>query len=316
MRILLPLLAAGLAASALSAPLPVTQERILEEAPAGRDWLLNGGNFKGEHYSPLQQINAGNVAEIGLDWVLDLPAPDGIAATAIVADGVIYLSGPFSVVFAIDAASGKMIWSHDPKVVIRDANDWTGRVNRGVAVWGDKVLVTVSDCRLLALDRSTGAESWSKLTCDPGQGYSITDAPRVGGGKVFVGNAGSESGYKNRGFVSAYDAQTGEFAWRFYIVPSDRPEENDTAALKMAAKTWSGEAWKKYGGGGSAWNEMTYDPASGLLYFGTAGAMPYLHRIRSPEGGDNLFTSSVVASLAVSPDSRRFPASRNSFDQA
>ena len=295
MRIVISLLASGLAASVLAGTPPVTQERILAEAPTGQNWFLNGGNFRGQHFSPLEQINENNVSGLGLDWALELPAPNGIAATPIVVDGVIYLSGPFSIVFAIDAASGKLLWSHDPKAVISNANDWTARVNRGVAVWEDKVLVTVSDCRLLALDRLTGAEVWSTMTCDPDQGYSITDAPRVGGGKVFVGNAGSESDYKNRGYVSAWDADSGAFAWRFFIVPSDVAEENDTPALKMAAKTWSGDTWKKFGGGGSAWNEMTYDPQSGLLYFGTAGAKPYLHHLRSPGGGDNLFTSSVVA---------------------
>lgn len=276
-------------------PQPVTQDRALREAAEGANWLLNGGNFRGEHFSPLREINSENAEKLGLDWSTDLPAPDGIAAIPLVADGVIYLSAPFSIIFAIDAASGRMLWTHDPGAVVTDANDWTARVNRGVALWGDYVLITVSDCRLIALDRVSGETAWSQRTCDPEQGYSITDAPRVGGGRVFVGNAGSESGYKNRGFVSAYDAEDGRFLWRFYTVPSDRPEQNTTAAMKMAAATWSTEALQKYGGGGSAWNEMTYDPDSGLLYFGTAGTMPYVHEIRNPEGGDNLFTSSVVA---------------------
>jgi quinohemoprotein ethanol dehydrogenase len=125
-------------------------------------------------------------------------------------NGVIYLSGPFSIIFAVEAVSGRMLWTFNPKVVIRDANDWTARVNRGVAVWENKVLVTVSDCRLIALDRKTGTEIWSKLTCDPESGYSITDAPHIGGGKVFVGNAGSESHFRNRGFLSAYNIDDGQ----------------------------------------------------------------------------------------------------------
>ena len=136
---------------------------------------------------------------------------------------------------------------------------------------------------------------WTVQTCDPKQGYGISDSPYVGGGKVYVGNNGSESGHKNRGYVSAYSPDSGELLWRFYTVPSDDPEKNDTPAMKMAAATWSGDALEKYGGGGSAWNEMTYDPETGLLFFGTGGALPYVYEYRSPEGGDNLFTSSVIA---------------------
>ena len=258
-------------------------------------WPLNGGDHRGRHYSPLDEIHAGNVAGLGLDWSLDLPAPNGIAATPIVVDGTIYLSGPFSVTWAIDAASGRVLWTYDPEVVISAANNWTSRVNRGVAVWQDRVLVTVSDCRLVALDRASGRELWTRQTCDPAAHYSISDGPRVGGGRVYVGNAGSENGPGNRGYVSAYDASTGEFLWRFYTVPSADPAENSTPAMKMAYETWSGDALEKHGGGGSAWNEMTWDPDTDLLYFGTAGAQPYLYDERSPGGGDNLFTSSVLA---------------------
>jgi len=295
-----PLLYAGLLPGlTLAAPVlavaPVDEHRILTESPAGENWFLAGGNFRGEHFSPLTMVNDHNVAGLGLDWYTDLPSPNGIAATPLVVDGVIYLSGAFSLVFAIDAATGHILWTFDPKVQINASNNWTGRVNRGVAAWGDKILVSVSDCRLIGLDRATGLEQWSQLTCDPDMGYSITDAPHVGGGKVFVGNAGSEKGDRNRGYVSAYDVTSGKFLWRFYIVPSHVAAENTSPAMKRAFETWSGDALEKFGGGGSNWNEMTYDPESGLLYFGTAGALPYLYEKRSPGGGDNLFTSSVVA---------------------
>lgn len=277
----------------------VTQSRVLRESANGANWFLNAGNFRGEHFSPLTQINAANVENLGLAWFLDLPAPDGIAATPIVVDGTIYLSGPQSIVFAVDAANGAIIWTYDPEIHKKFAKDpylsWRGRSNRGVAVWNGKVFVGVADCRLIALDAGSGRPIWSTTTCEPEQGYSISDAPHVGGGKVFVGNAGSESEEKNRGYVSAYDADGGALLWRFYTVPSDEPEQNVSPAMKLAFPTWSGDALQEFGGGGSAWNEMTYDPESNLLFFGTAGALPYLYKNRNPVGGDNLFTSSVLA---------------------
>ena len=277
----------------------VSNQRVLKESATGGNWFLKGGNFRGEHFSTLSQVNDENVADLELAWTTDLPIPDGISATPIVVDGVIYLSGAFSIVYAIDADDGRVIWSFDPGVRQAFADDpgmsWPARVNRGVAVWGGMVLATTADCRLIGIDAATGAEKWSQQTCEPKLGYAITDSPYVGGGKVFVGNAGSESREKNRGYVSAYNVQNGEMLWRFYTVPSDKPEENTSAAMKLAAATWSGDALEKFGGGGSNWNEMTYDPEANLLYFGTAGALPYLHHKRSPDGGDNLFTSSILA---------------------
>lgn len=277
----------------------VTQERVLKEAAAGESWFLKGGNFQGQHYSPLSQINVGNVDDLGLAWSTELPIPDGIAGTPIVVDGVLFISGAHSLVYALDAETGRILWHYDPEVrrSISEQSflSWIARASRGLAVWDGRVFVATADCRLIALDAASGSEEWTKQTCDNDLGFFITDSPYVGGGKVFLGNGGSESQEKGRGYVSAYDAATGELEWRFYIVPSDKPEENDTPALKMAAGTWSGDALEKYGGGGHSWNEMTYDPASNQLFFGTSGAYPYQYAERSPAGGSNLFLSSVVA---------------------
>lgn len=277
----------------------VTNERVLAESASGENWFLKGGSFGGEHYSPLSQINENNVDGLGLMWAADLPIPDGISTTPIVIDGVIYLSGAYSVVFAIDASDGEVLWTYDPDVRSAFADkpnlSWISRVNRGVAVWDGHVFATTSDCRLISLDAATGKRQWTKQTCDNDQGYSVSDSPYVGGGRVFVGNAGSESEKNNRGYISAYDADDGNLDWRFFIVPSHKPEENDTPALKMAAKTWTGDVLEKNGGGGNSWNEMTYDPISNQLFFGTSGSHKYMYQERSPGGGDNLFLSSIVA---------------------
>lgn len=287
------------ASSLASAAGLVNDDRVLDEESTGNNWLISGGNFRGDHFSPLDSVNESNVAELGLSWSTDIPIPDGIAGTPLVVDGVIYLSTAYSHVYAISAKTGDILWTHRPMVEEALTNDpslsWIARGNRGAAVWDGSVYVATADCRLVSLDASNGKERWTKKTCDPDLGYAISDAPHVGGGKVFVGNAGSESGEKNRGYVSAYDADSGEMIWRFHVVPSSNSEENTSDAMKMAAATWDGDALEKFGGGGSNWNEMTYDASSDMLFFGTGGALPYMHHERSPKGLDNLFTSSVVA---------------------
>lgn len=277
----------------------VTNERVLAESGSGENWFLKGGNFNGSHYSPLSRINEENIGQLSLAWAMDLPIPDGTPTTPIVVDGVIYIGGAYSKVVAVDASDGSLLWTYEPDFSEIFAESpwlsWLSRANRGVAVWDGHVYVATADCRLVALDAKTGNQQWDKQTCEVANGYSISDSPYVGGDKVFVGNAGSESEENNRGYISAYDARTGDLVWRFFIVPSHIPEENDTPALKMAAKTWTGDTLEKVGGGGNSWNEMTYDPVSNQLFFGTAGSNRYDYATRSPDGGDNLFLSSIVA---------------------
>ncbi|MDH5344362.1 MAG: PQQ-dependent dehydrogenase, methanol/ethanol family [Gammaproteobacteria bacterium] len=292
-------LVCAVAAASAGGQARMTDERVLEESASGENWFLKGGSFRGEHYSPLGQVDDDNVGDLGLAWAADIDIPDGIATTPIVVDGVVYIGGAYSIVYAVDAATGKVLWRHDPEVLKSIGNlpnySWRARASRGIAVWDGKVYLTTADCKLTALDAATGRPVWSKVTCDTSLYYSISDSPYVGGGKVFVGTSGSETPMKTRGYMSAYDAASGDLVWRFYVVPSDNPAENDTPALKMAAKTWSVETLAKYGGGGHPWNEMTYDPVSNQLFFGTSGAYPYRHDERAPEGGDNLFLSSIVA---------------------
>lgn len=277
----------------------VTNERVLAEAANGENWFLKGGSFHGDHYSPLDQVNEETVGNLGLAWSTELPIPDGTPTTPIVVDGVIYLGGAYSRVVAIDAGTGEIRWTYDADMqsafVKRPRLSWISRANRGVAVWDGSVYATTADCRLIAIDAASGQHRWTKSVCDNDQGYSISDSPYVGGGKIYVGNAGSESEEYNRGYVAAYDPASGDEIWRFYITPSHIPEENDTPALRMAAKTWSGDTLETVGGGGNAWNEMTYDPDSNQLFFGTSGSARYDYPTRSPDGGDNLFLSSIVA---------------------
>ena len=277
----------------------VTNERVLSESASGENWFLKGGNFHGQHYSPLDQVNQDTVDQLSLAWSMDLPIPDGTPTTPIVVDGVIYIGGAYSKVVAVDAENGELLWSFAPDLsqafVETPWLSWISRANRGVAVWDGSVYLTTADCRLIALDAKNGQRRWEKQTCSVKDGYSISDSPYVGGGKVFLGNAGSESEENSRGYITAYDAKNGEQVWRFYITPSHIPEENDTPALKMAAKTWSGDTLATVGGGGHAWNEMTYDPESNQLFFGTSGNARYSYASRSPDGGDNLFLSSIVA---------------------
>lgn len=267
---------------------------LARKAEAQGEWLLYGRTFNDQRFSPLDKVNDKSVKGLGLAWVADVPSADGLAATPIVDDGVIYLSGAFANVFAYDAASGKVLWHFDPKIRLDMgfSNSWSGRINRGVAKWADKIYVGAGDCRLFAIDAASGEEVWEATTCDPLVGYGITGAPRVANGKVFIGNLGSDTA--TRGYVSAYNAETGALEWRFYTTPGDPKKGFENAAMEMAAKTWTGQGWWN-GAGGNVWNAIAYDPELNQLYLGTAASEPKDPSERSPDGGDNLFTNSIVA---------------------
>lgn len=262
------------------------------------DWITHGRNYGETRFSPLNQINAGNIKQLGLAWSFDTETTRGLEATPIVVGGVLYTTGSWSIVFAVDARTGKQLWKWDPQVPRTFGQKaCCDVVNRGVAVYKGKVYVGTLDGRLAALDAETGKLIWQVVTVDQTLPYTVTGAPRVVKGKVLIGNGGAEMGV--RGYISAYDAENGKMAWRFYTVPGDPSKPFESPAMERAAKTWSGEWWK-IGGGGTVWDSMAYDPELDLLYIGTGNGSPWNREIRSRGTGDNLYLSSIVA---LKPDS-------------
>jgi PQQ-dependent dehydrogenase (methanol/ethanol family) len=257
------------------------------------NWLSHGRTYDEQRFSPLTEINAGNVDRLGLTWFYDFPTNRGMEATPLAIDGVLYVSGSWSMVYAFDAVSGELLWQYNPEVSKAKAlHACCDVVNRGVAAWNGKIYVGTIDGRLVALNASDGSVVWEVQTTPEDAAYTITGAPRVIKGNVMIGNGGAE--FDVRGFVSAYDAETGKLNWRFYTVPGDPSKEFENPILEKAAETWTGEWWKM-GGGGTVWDSMAYDPELDLLYIGVGNGAPWNRMIRSPEGGDNLFLSSIVA---------------------
>jgi quinohemoprotein ethanol dehydrogenase len=269
-------------------------DKALKQANARKgDWLTYGRDYAETRYSPLKQITASNVKNLGLVWSFDTNTNRGLEATPLVVDGVMYTTGSWSIVYALDARTGQQLWQYDPQVPrAYGAKACCDVVNRGVALYKGKVYVGTIDGRLIALDAATGKVVWSVVTVDQNQAYTITGAPRVVKGKVIIGNGGGEYGV--RGYVTAYDAESGKQSWRFYTVPGDPRKPFESKALQKAAQTWTGEWWKM-GGGGTVWDAMAYDPELDLLYIGTGNGSPWNQAVRSPQGGDNLFLSSIVA---------------------
>ncbi|MES2604191.1 MAG: PQQ-dependent dehydrogenase, methanol/ethanol family [Pseudomonadota bacterium] len=272
----------------------VNTERLLAADSEPGQWMSTGRTYGEQHYSPLTRIARDNVSQLGLSWYADFNSPRGQESTPLVVDGVIYVTTAWSNVRAFDAATGTPIWEFDSQV----PREWGVRaccdvVNRGAALWNGKVYVGTIDGRMIAIDAATGTKVWETDTLiSHDVSYSITGAPRIVKGKVVIGNGGAEYGV--RGYVSAFDAETGELAWRFYTVPGDPSLGFENATMEMAAKTWNGEWWK-LGGGGTVWDSMAYDPELDLLYIGTGNGSPWNQDLRSPGGGDNLFLASIVA---------------------
>jgi quinohemoprotein ethanol dehydrogenase len=278
---------------ATSKPADVNGARIIAADGEPENWMVHGRTYNEQRFSPLKQINDQNIPQLRLAWFYDLDTHRGQEATPLVVDGVMYFTSAWSKVFALNALTGALLWSYDPKVPGEwGVNACCDVVNRGVAVWNGKAFVGTLDGRLIALDAATGKPVWETLTIDRNFRYSITGAPRVVKGKVIIGNGGGEFGV--RGYVSAYDAETGKRVWRFYTVPGDPSKPVESPILAQAAKTWSGDWWKS-GGGGTVWDAIVYDPELDLLYIGTGNGGPWSEKYRNPKGGDNLLTCSIVA---------------------
>ena len=263
------------------------------------NWLAHGRTYSGQRFSPLNKVNAENAKDLGLAWQYDTGTIRGLEASPIVSDGIMFATGSWSKVYALDAKTGEELWTYDPQV----PGEWGRKpccdvVNRGVAVWKGRVYVGALDGRLIALDAKTGKPIWDVSTIDRSKPYSITGAPIVANGKVIIGNGGAEYGV--RGYVTAYDADTGRELWRFYVVPGNPKAPVENPELKAAIPTWKDDPRAPYrywdvGGGGTVWDAFSYDPDSDLVYFGTGNATAWSRDVRSPNGGDNLYTASVIA---------------------
>ncbi|WP_238995519.1 PQQ-dependent dehydrogenase, methanol/ethanol family [Sphingomonas solaris] len=290
---------AGLAFGGMAAVVAMAGAVAASRAPAveGADWSAYGRDGSEDHYSPLVQIDAGNVSRLGLAWSADLDTFDSFTAPLAVG-GVLYFAVGNSVVTAMDAVTGKQLWQYDPEVAkVVGHKMRAGWGTRGIAYSAGRIFTATRDGRLIALDAKTGRSLWSAMTIDPKDDAYITGPPWVAGDKVLIGFGGGDYG-PVRGYVTAYDIASGKQAWRFYTVPGDPAKGPDGAAsdsvMPMAAKTWTGEWWK-VGGGGNVWHAMAYDAKYDRVIFGTGNGFPWNQKIRSPGGGDNLFLASIVA---------------------
>jgi quinohemoprotein ethanol dehydrogenase len=272
--------------------------------PGNVEWTQHGGNPDEQRYSKLNQVTVDNVGQLGLAWYAEISERGGYQSTPLMIDGVLYVTAPWSSLYAFDAKSGKQLWKVDPESPreIAATSICCNISNRGAAYADGKIIWGTIDGRLIAVHAKTGQKVWETRVADSKLQYSITGAPRIGDGLVFIGVGGGE--FYTRGYLSAYDLKTGKKVWKFYTVPGDPSKgaegEASDDVMAMAAKTWSGSKWWEKGGGGSTWDGIVYDPKSDLVIFGTGNGLPWPAHIRSPGGGDNLFTSSIVAVHAKS----------------
>lgn len=274
---------------------------------ASADWPVHGGSAGESYFSRLTQIDRDNVAQLKPAWSFDYDTQRGQEGEPILVDGVMYISTAWSKVYALDAKTGAQLWKYDPQVPGEAGpKGCCDVVNRGVAVEDGSVFIATFDGRLVSIDAQTGQENWVVDTIvNHAMDYTSTGAPRVAKGKVIIGNGGAEKGV--RGYVTAYDAATGEKAWRFFLVPGAPGvrdgEVSDQVLEDLARSTWFGDLWIETGGGGAAWDAIVYDEELDQLYIGGGNGSPHSHYLRSEARGDNLFLGSV---LALDPDTGEY----------
>ena len=279
-------------------PAAVDSARMAKQAKDGTDWLHDGRTYDAQRYSPLTQINASNVSKLGIAWYDELDTFRGVEATPLYADGVLYNTLPWNITMAYDARTGRRLWTYDPKVP-REYGRYAccEPVARGLALWKGKVIIATLDGRIIALDAKSGNPVWTTQSFAHDMPYSITGAPRVFDGKVVIGNSGGDLGV--RGFVAAYDAETGRKLWKFFLTPNPQGKPDGEASdgiMPMIRKTWNDDGlWKMLGGGGNPWDSIAYDPKLNTVYVGTGNGGSNSWHYRSGGKGDNLFVCSIVA---------------------
>ncbi len=303
MAAVMPVLRFGILIAMFSLALVGCQWMGAQGAAPDGEWRAHGRDLTEQRFSPLDEITQQNISQLGLAWSYDFRVGRGVEATPLMVDGVLYVTSAWSIVYALDARTGEELWVFDPQAdPSQAARSCCDVVNRGVAYEDGRIFLGSIDGRLIALDAATGAKLWDTPTIEAESSLVITGAPRVADGLVLIGNSGADitdgPGVGPRGYVSAYNAQTGALVWRFFTVPGNPADGPDGAAsdsvMAMAARTWTGEWWQG-GGGGTVWDSITYDAELDRVYIGVGNGSPWNRQVRSPDGGDNLFLASIVA---------------------
>ncbi|HEV2598865.1 PQQ-binding-like beta-propeller repeat protein [Sphingopyxis sp.] len=267
--------------------------------PENSDWSVIGNGDRVQHHAEITQINKDTVGKLGLAWSVEMPTSYGLVGNPLIKDGVIFQAGPGGQAFANDLKTGKLLWQFTADYPEQSAmtaslsSNIARQANRGLALHKNLAILATGDCRLVALDQKTGKKRWEAQSCDASQQYGILAAPRVGGGMVFTGNTCADSG-ETRGFVDAFDADTGKHRWRFYTVPGDPATEKDPFYQDLA-KSWGTDWYGKTHGCGNVWDAMVYDEKLDQLVIGVGGPSPASPAARASDAGDELFTNSVVA---------------------